>query len=113
MIEITVDCRKSSPGIVNDCVIIGDGFFQLDKISFVQEIQEGYYTHHGTKYRTRFFNLVCDGIQFNVMHHAFDYTEYEDIEEHWIEKFNKFGLELIDIVFDEDTRNNTKKKKYI
>lgn len=82
MTEIIVNCKQSSPCIVNNCVIMGKGFFQLDKISFVSDDKMSSINHMGSNYEISYFNVVCDGVEFKIVHNTQDFDSYERIDNH-------------------------------
>lgn len=102
--SIKVDMRKSAPGIVNNCVMIGSGFFALNKISYIDEIYEYYDNGAG---HIKSYEFICDSILFQVRWNYLGSFETEkDVNTHDVEKFNKFHNDLIDLVFDKDTKRN-------
>ena len=108
--QVQVNCSYGSPGIINNCMIMGRAFFQLDKISYVSEIDEIY--EHNEEYTV--FQFICDSNMFEVRHPVYyDNHSYEKENSHWVEVFKKFNTTLIDSIFDEETRNKLKEKKYI
>jgi len=104
--SITVDMNQSTPGIVNNCVLIGLSFLSLDKISYICEIYEYYDNSYGY---IKAFELVCDGILFKIKWNYRGSFESEDTNKNKVETFQKFHSNLIDMVFDKNTKRNYNK----
>ena len=106
-IKINVNMRESAPGIVGNCVLIGNSFLELDKISYIQKCTEGS-NDMGAEWIA--FDLICDGILFYISffyrHH---FENMNPIKTKDVEAFKKFNLDLIDARFDDTKRDLNKR----
>jgi len=103
--NIRIDMNQSTPGIVNNCVLIGHCFFSLDKISYICEI----YDYYDNNSYVKSFEFTCDGVLFTIIWRYRDSFEPEDTNKNKVEKFQKFHSDLIDLVFDKNTKRNYNK----
>jgi hypothetical protein len=102
---------KSAPGIVDNCVIIGDSFFDLDKVSFINKPYKGS-SNIGDLWSC--FEFVCDGTLFEVLYFYKKHNkETTQTIRSLLERFEDFNREFIDVRFDKSTRDSLKDKKFI